>query len=74
MKHINEHINNSINEARDVEFRVAFNDALNSEGLPITVSILVPGEYKETFLKYLEKEMYNTIAHAEDWRGNPIED
>ena len=69
MEHLNEHL---IKEAREVTFRVAFNDAKDKEGLPFTVSILVPNEYKEAFAKYLEDEIYNTVAHAEDWRGWPI--
>ena len=72
MKHINESIKNSINEAREVEFRVAFNGAIDKEGIPFTVSILVPNEYKDIFADYLEDEIYNTVAHADDWRGWPI--
>lgn len=73
MENIIEHLKNSVNEAREVTFRVAFNDAKDKEGLPFTVSILVPSEYKDIFADYLENELYNTVANAEDWRGWPIE-
>lgn len=74
MKHINESINNSINEAREVAFRVSFNDAKDKEGLPISATILVDRADKNEFRTFLSKEIYNIFSTAEDENGNPIED
>jgi hypothetical protein len=69
MKPIKETIEEAIvSEASQVQFRVAFNDFKDAEGLPIGVSILVDRENAEEFKKFLEKEEGNLFAHA-DGRG-----
>ena len=57
-----------VNEASQVQFRVAFNDFKDADGLPVGVSILVDRENAEEFKKFLEKEEGNMFAHA-DGRG-----
>ena len=74
MIHIDEAINNSVNEAREVAFRVAFNDAKDKEGLPISATILVDRNNKNEFRTFLSKEIHNIFSAAEDENGNPIED
>lgn len=64
MKDINELINESINEAREEVYGVAFSGFEDKEGSPITVTISVPREYAKDFEKYLDKEGGNSIAHA----------
>ena len=71
MKHLNEHL---IREGREVAFRVAFTDATDKEGLPISATILVDRADKNEFRAFLDKEINNIFAHAEDENGNPIED
>ena len=66
MKSLEQQISESIiNEARQVEYRVAFLDPKDSEGLVFGVSILVDKEHQKAFEKYLEEEEGNTFAHAE---------
>lgn len=55
----------NINEARMIEYRVAINDVEDSEGLPVTASIIIDREYQKVFEKWLEAEEGNTFAHAE---------
>ena len=55
----------SVNEASEVKYRVAFLDFLDEEGLPPTVTILVPREYTRKFDKFLEDQEGNTFMHAE---------
>lgn len=68
MKTLQESI--SINEAREVEYRVAFIGFEDEEGLPPTVTILVPREHARAFDDFLEKEQDNIFSHAE---GNSVE-
>ena len=68
MKTLQESI--SINEAREVEYRVAFISFEDEEGLPPTVTILVPREHARAFDDFLEKEQDNIFSHAE---GNSVE-
>ena len=72
MENIEQYLKCSINEAREAQFRVAFSGATDKEGLPFTVTILVPNEYKDKFADYLADELYNTVYQAEDYRGWPI--
>lgn len=66
MKSLKQQISeSSINEARQVEYRVAFLDPKDSEGMTFGVSILVDKEYQKAFEKYLEDEEGNTFEHAE---------
>lgn len=60
MKNLNE----MINEARQVEYRVAFTGCLDRESLPISVTILVDKEDQKWFESYLEEEQDNTFMHA----------
>ena len=64
MKDINELINESINEARDEVYSVAFTGFEDREGLPITVQVYVPRAYARDFEKYLDKEGGNSVTHA----------
>lgn len=54
-----------IKEAREIEYRVQIDGVQDSEGLPVTVSILVEKEYQKSFEKWLESEEGNTFGHAE---------
>lgn len=56
-------IQEKITEGRQVTFRVAFNDFVDSEGLPIGVSILVDSQDAEAFDKFGEQEEGNIFAH-----------
>ena len=60
----------SVNEAREVQYRVAFLDFLDEEGLPPTVTISVPREHVRMFEKFLEDQEGNIFMHAE---GGSIE-
>ena len=53
------------NEARGAEYTVAFIGFNDEEGLPISVSIMIPREYAKEFDKFLEKEEGNIFAHAD---------
>ena len=61
MKTINEYIN----EAREIEYRVSFLGPKNSEDIPFTVTILVERENAKAFEKFLEDEQDNIFVHAE---------
>ena len=63
MKNLKDYM--SINEARQIEYRVALNDVQDEEGLPISVDIIVDKEYQKRFEKWLEDEEDNIFAHAE---------
>lgn len=66
MKSLTEAINTNINEAREVEYQVAFLGFNNDEDdLPTTVKILVPREHARAFDNFLENERYNIFMHAE---------
>ena len=73
MKYINEYLNDRINEAHEVSFRVAFNDAKDKHGLPISATILVDRADKNEFRSFLSKEIDNIFSAAEDEYGDPIE-
>jgi hypothetical protein len=62
MKNITERF---VNESREIEYRVAFIDTKDSEGLPFTVRILVERENQRVFENWLENERDNSIIHAE---------
>lgn len=68
MKTLQESIN--INEAREIEYRVAFLGFHDGDGLPATVKIFVPREMAREFDNFLEKEEGNIFQHAE---GGSIE-
>lgn len=52
-------------ESKQIQYRVALNEVEDSEGLPITVTILVDKENSTNFEKWLEKEQDNLFMHAE---------
>lgn len=53
-----------VSDSRSVEYRVMLNDCKNSEGLPISVSILVDSGDVEVFEDYLRREEGNSYGHA----------
>ena len=53
-----------VNESREIEYRVAFIDTKDSDGIPFTVRIFVEPQNKSDFEKWLENERDNSIAHA----------
>lgn len=61
MKNITERF---VNESREIEYRVAFIDTKDSEGLPFTVRIFVERENQRAFENWLENERDNSIIHA----------
>lgn len=66
MKELKDFMNESlIEEARQIEYRVSINDVLDSEDLPVTVTILVDKEYQKSFEKWLEDQQDNEFSHAE---------
>ena len=67
MKNITERF---VNESREIEYRVAFLDTKDSDGIPFTVRILVEKENQRDFENWLENERDNSIMHAE---GGAIE-
>ena len=50
---------------KEIEYRVAFINTTDSEGLPFTVRILVTPENQREFENWLENERDNSILHAE---------
>ena len=66
MKNLKDYM--SINEARQINYRVALNDVQDEEGLPISVDIIVDKEYQKQFEKWLEDEEGNIFSHAEGGR------
>lgn len=65
MKNLSTTINETINESRQIEYHAALNDVLDSEGLPITISILVDKANQKNFEKWLENQEYSLFSHAE---------
>jgi hypothetical protein len=70
MKSLAESINININEAREVEYRVAFLGFNNDEDSLTTVKILVPRELTRAFDNFLENERDTIFIHAE---GSSVE-
>jgi hypothetical protein len=67
METLSKYIQN-VNEARQIDYRVALMDVQDEEGLPISVDILVDKEYQKQFEKWLEDEQDNIFSHAEGGR------
>ena len=67
METLSKYIQN-VNEARQIDYRVALMDVQDEEGLPISVDILVDKEYQKQFEKWLEDEQDNIFSHAEGRR------
>lgn len=54
-----------LNEAKQEEYRVSFLDVADSDGIPMTVTILVDKQYSKMFEKFLEEQQDNIFSHAE---------
>jgi hypothetical protein len=54
-----------LNEAKQEEYRVSFLDVTDSDGIPMTVTILVDKQYSKMFEKFLEDQQDNIFSHAE---------
>lgn len=54
----------SVNEAREINYRVQLADVLDDEDLPITITMVVEKEYQKQFEKWLENEEGNIFLHA----------
>lgn len=61
-------INDRINEAREIRYRVSFllPDVTDSP----TFTVMVPAKYARAFESFLENEVDNTILHASDENGD----
>lgn len=61
-------INDRINEAREIRYRVSFllPDVTDSP----TFTVMVPAKYARAFESFLENEVDNTILHASDEDGD----
>lgn len=65
MENLKDRIQESIvNEARQIEYRVAFIGTADEDGVPYGVSIFVDKEYQRDFEKFLENEQDNIFEHA----------
>lgn len=65
MKTLSQYISeDTINEARQISYRVALIDVEDEEGMPVSVEILVDKEYQKNFEKWLEDEQDNIFSHA----------
>lgn len=60
MKNIVEYVN----EGRQIEYTVCIADVLDSEDIPVTVSILVDKAYQKSFEKWLDKQDGNEFLHV----------
>ena len=58
-------ISNYINEARQIQYTAALIGAEDSEGLPISVTILVDKADQKSFEDWANKEEGNTFSHIE---------
>lgn len=67
MKTLSKYVQN-VNEARQINYRVALIDVHDEEGLPISVDIMVDKEYQKQFENWLENEEGNIFSHAEGGR------
>ena len=66
MKNLKEAVNEAlVNEARQVEYRVALTECTDRENLPISVTILVDKDDQKWFESYLEEEQDKLFSHAE---------
>lgn len=65
MKNLKEAMNEAlVNEARQIEYRVAFIGCMDREYIPISVSILVEREDQKWFELFLQEEQDNIFMHA----------
>lgn len=69
MKSLSNYIKeSSVNEAREINYRVQLADVLDDEDLPITITMVVEKEYQKQFEKWLENEESNIFLHADGGR------
>lgn len=62
-------ISDTINEAREIKYRVAFLlPDVDMADVP-AFTVMVPAKYARAFEKFLENEQDNTIFHASDADG-----
>lgn len=61
-------INDRINEAREIRYRVSF--LLPDVTVPPSFTVMVPAKYARAFESFLENEEGNTIFHASDEDGD----
>lgn len=61
-------INDRINEAREIRYRVSFL-LPDVTDLP-SFTVMVPAKYARAFEKFLENEEGNTVYHASDDSGD----
>ena len=54
-----------IDEAREVEYRVAVLDVKDRDDLPCTITMKVPADCVKNFEKWLEDNQDDLFAHAE---------
>ena len=63
-------INDTINEAREIRYRVSFLlPDVDMTELP-SFTVMVPAKYARSFEKFLENEEGNTVYHASDDGGD----
>ena len=70
MRPLTEQLASSINDARELEYRVSVNGFKDKDGIPITITCLILAQYKKEFEQYLEDEQDNSVLHAEDKYGD----
>lgn len=58
-------INDIINEARKITYRVSIVDLKDDEGLPITVEMSVQPQYQKKFEQFLKDNQDDAFIHAE---------
>ena len=61
-------INDRINEAREIRYRVSF--LLPDVTVPPSFTVMVPAKYARAFESFLENEVDNTVLHASDDSGD----
>ena len=61
-------INDRINEAREIRYRVSFL-LPDVTDLP-SFTVMVPAKYARAFESFLENEVDNTVLHASDEDGD----
>lgn len=55
----------SLNEARLIQYQVALIDVVDLDGIPVSATITVEKEHQKAFENWLEKEEGNIFSHAE---------
>ena len=69
MKSLSNYIKeSSVNEAREIYYRVQLADVLDDEDVPVTITMVVEKEYQKQFEKWLENEEGNIFLHADGGR------